>query len=222
MLVPSRLIRDEMLDSERVQTLPVEARWLFIAVVLTADDVGLFELALFKLSRRAGLEQNKMPVLVQLLADSDLIRLYEAEGKRYGFIPRFRQRLQIKRTRYPAPPAALVLDDADAAKKFKDLAANPPLDNRNPPLDNRLNLNLNLNLKKEIPPTPRKRGARLSQPENTTPNSITVPSNEDKTTLAYIAKQAEHASKTETPEQRAAVAQRLREARERVTTKGTA
>jgi hypothetical protein len=212
--MPSRLIRDEMLDSERLQTLPIEARWLFLAIMLTADDVGLFEVALFKISRRAGIDQQKIPVLLQLLSDSDLVRLYEAEGKRFGFIPRFRQRLQIKRTRYPAPPAALVLDDEDAARKFKELAANPPLDNRNPPLDNRLNLNLNLNLNKKDPPTPRQRGARMSHPEKPTPAiPLTVPSDADKQTAAYLAKQAEHASITETPEQRAAIAERLRAAR---------
>lgn len=132
--MPARLIRDDMLDSERVQTLPIEARWLYLTVLLTADDVGLFEASCFKLGRRAGIDQNKVPVLLQLLADSDLIRCYEAEGKRFGFIPRFRQRLQIKRTRHPMPPSVLMADDQDAVIKIKHLAENPPLETRGPPL----------------------------------------------------------------------------------------
>lgn len=121
--MPSRLIRDDMLDSERVQTLPIEARWLYVTILLTADDVGLFEVNNFKLGRRAGLDNNKLTVLVQLLADSDLIRVYEVEGKRFGFIPRFRQRLQIKRTKHPVPPAELMADDVDASNKINDLAS---------------------------------------------------------------------------------------------------
>lgn len=135
--MPSRLIRDDMLDSERVQTLPIEARWLYVTILLSADDAGLFEVNAFRLGRRASLEQLKMPVLVQCLADADLIRIYEADGKRYGFIPRYRQRLQIKRAKYPLPSAALMTDDEDALNKIKHLSANPPLPNRESPLPNR-------------------------------------------------------------------------------------
>lgn len=131
--MPARLIRDEMLDSERVQTLPVEARWLYLTALLSADDVGLFEVSAFKLGRRAGIDQAKVPMLVQLLADSDLIRCYEVEGKRFAFIPRFRQRLQIKRTKHPVPPAALTTDDPDAINKINGLAAKARFDNGESP-----------------------------------------------------------------------------------------
>lgn len=129
----SRLIRDDMLDSERVQTLPIEARWLYVTMLLSADDVGLFEVNAFRLGRRASIDQLKVPVLVQCLADADLIRLYESDGKRFGFMPRFRQRLQIKRAKHPMPPTALMQDDEDALNKIKQLAANPPMDNGDPP-----------------------------------------------------------------------------------------
>lgn len=131
--MPSRLIRDDMLDSERVQTLPIEARWLYVSVLLTADDVGLFEVSPFKLGRRAGIDQQKIALLVQLMADADLVRVYEVAGKRYGFIPRYRQRLQIKRTRHPLPSPALLADDPDAVSKINQLAPNPPLDNGESP-----------------------------------------------------------------------------------------
>lgn len=129
----ARLIRDDMLDSERVQTLPVDARWLYVTVLLTADDIGLFEVSPFKLSRRAGLDQKALPVLVQLLADADLVRLYLDAGKQYGFIPRYRQRLQIKRARFPLPHIALMADDEDAINKINKLGPNPPLDIGEPP-----------------------------------------------------------------------------------------
>lgn len=120
--MPCRLIRDEMLDSERVLGLPVEARWLYVTILLSADDLGLFEATSFKLARRADIKRETGEKLLAMLADSDLVRLYDVEGKRYGFIPRFRQRIQIKRLKHPAPPDALMQDDQDALNKIKHLA----------------------------------------------------------------------------------------------------
>jgi len=120
--MPNRLIRDEMLESESILSLPVEARWFYVTILLSADDIGLFEATSFKLARRADIRRESGESMLQMLADSDLIRLYEINGKRYGFIPRFRQRLQIKRSKYPAPPKSLILDDVDATNKINDLA----------------------------------------------------------------------------------------------------
>lgn len=121
--MPNRLIRDEMLESESILSLPVEARWLYVTILLSADDVGLFEATSFKLARRADIRRESGDKLLQMLADADLIRVYDVDGKRYGFIPKFRQRLQIKRSKYPTPPAALIADDSDAVSKFNELAS---------------------------------------------------------------------------------------------------
>lgn len=123
----NRLIRDDLLTSERVQTLPFEGRWLYLAILLTADDVGLFEVNPFRLAREAAVDFKTIPGLIQALADVDLIRLYEVAGKRYGFTPRFRQRLQIKRAKHPLPPLALLAGDEDAVSKINNLALNPRL-----------------------------------------------------------------------------------------------
>lgn len=120
--MPCRLIRDEMLDSERMLSLPVEARWLYVTILLSADDLGLFEATSFKLARRADIRREAGEKLLAMLADSDLVRLYDVDGKRYGFIPRFRQRIQIKRLKHPAPTEALMQDDQDALNKIKHLA----------------------------------------------------------------------------------------------------
>lgn len=125
-----------MLESERVLSLPVEARWLYVTILLSADDVGLFEANSFKLSRRADMRREQCDQLLAMLADADLVRLYEADGKRFGFIPRFRQRIQIKFLKHPAPPAGLMDDDDDATNKIKHLASKTtviqPLDNGDP------------------------------------------------------------------------------------------
>jgi hypothetical protein len=131
--MPNRMIRDEILESERVLSLPADVRWFFLSVLLTADDLGLFEATAFKLARRATLSPDQVARFLQLLIDVDLVRLYVVDRKQYGFVPRFRQRIQIKRSRHPLPPEALTADDDDALSKIKDLGSDPtdgqPLDN---------------------------------------------------------------------------------------------
>jgi len=125
--MPARMIRDGLLDSEAVLSLPVEARWLYVTILLSGDDVGLFEATPFRLARVADVRREHADRLLAMLADADLVRLYEMSGKRYGFIPKFRQRLQIKRAKCPLPPLALLEGDEDALNKIKDLGSNPPL-----------------------------------------------------------------------------------------------
>jgi hypothetical protein len=122
------MIRDGILESEAVLSLPAEARWLYVSVLLSADDIGLFEATPFKLARRADVRRELADKLVQMLADADLVRLYQVDGKRYGFIPRFGQRLQIKRIKHAAPPDALLSDEPDTLSKIKDLASKTTVD----------------------------------------------------------------------------------------------
>lgn len=126
--MPNRLIRDGLLDSEAVLSLPVEARWLYVSILLSADDVGLFEATPFRLARRADVQRNHADKLLAMLADVDLVRLYEVDGKRFGFIPRYGQRLQIKRCRHPHPELALLHGDEDAISKIKHLASIPTVE----------------------------------------------------------------------------------------------
>lgn len=125
----ARLIRDGILDSESVLSLPVEARWLYVTIMLSGDDVGLFEATPFRLARIADVRREHADKLLAMLVDSDLVRLYEVGGKRYGFIPKFGQRLQIKRAKHPLPPIALLAGDEDAINKIKHLGANQTVDN---------------------------------------------------------------------------------------------
>ena len=125
--MPARMIRDGLLDSEAVLSLPVEGRWLYVTILLSGDDVGLFEATPFRLARIADVRREHADRLLAMLVDADLVRLYEVAGKRYGFIPKFRQRLQIKRAKCPLPPLALLAGDEDALNKIKDLGSNPPL-----------------------------------------------------------------------------------------------
>lgn len=123
--MPNRVIRDGLLDSEAILTSPIEARWLFVTICLQADDIGFFEATPFKLARKADLDVKLTSKLLLMLAEEDLIRPYTVENKQYGFIPRFRQRLQIRKLKYPLPPECIYRDDPDALNKIKDLASNP-------------------------------------------------------------------------------------------------
>lgn len=120
--MPNRLVREGLMESEAVLSLPVEGRWLFVIVLLSADDVGLFEATEFKLARRADVNRDLAGKLMQMLADADLVRLYMVDNKRYGFIPKFRQRLQIQTSKHPLPPRELYQDDSDALNKINKLA----------------------------------------------------------------------------------------------------
>jgi len=120
--VAHRLIRDDVLDSERVHKLAPPGRWLYVALLLLADDVGLLELNSFKIGRKSGIEGAEQTAFLDQMAELDLIRVYTAAGKRYAFIPRYRQRLQIKRSKCPTPPAEVLFDDPDAFNKIKALA----------------------------------------------------------------------------------------------------
>lgn len=123
------MIRDDLLDSERVLNCTPEARWLYVAILLQADDVGLFEATPFKLARKADLNRDRANEMVAELVGQDLVRLYKHAGKQYGFVPRFKQRLQIKRAKFPLPPHNMLDDDEDALKKIKHLASDPTVDN---------------------------------------------------------------------------------------------
>jgi hypothetical protein len=68
-----------------------------------------------------------------MLVDIDLVRLYRVDGKAYGFIPRYRQRLQITRLHCPVPPVALLDGDDDAINKINMLTQKPTVNHGEPP-----------------------------------------------------------------------------------------
>jgi hypothetical protein len=108
--VPDRIIRDEIRRSHRFVHLPSDThRVLFYHLVLDADDFGNAEAtttALALIMARPVSEELAASWL-STLADVDLVRLYEFDGKRYAHIPRFRQRLRSNRGKHPLPPSSI-------------------------------------------------------------------------------------------------------------------
>jgi hypothetical protein len=130
-MMPTRMVREGLLDSDRYWAVTIEARQLFWHLMLLADDFGCVSLAPAFIRRRCfddGPSQEKIDRLITQLMDVDLIRVYESNGARYAFIPRFQQRLKRFTLKHPEPAAAVLSGDDDAKAKFKkirDDADNP-------------------------------------------------------------------------------------------------
>ena len=109
--MPDRVIRDDILDSERYLSLSSDtARLCFLHLILVADDLGNCDGSNLFLRRRVlvcNLSEAAVTKIISELADTDLIRLYEHEGKRLIHIPRFRQRIRYIKRAHPRPPEGI-------------------------------------------------------------------------------------------------------------------
>jgi hypothetical protein len=107
--MPNRIIRDSILDSDRYRELgAVEARLLFLEMLLLADDYGLLPVGAGFLSRRTTAGYGKSPEaiagLIGAMVDRDLIRTYSDGGRTFAYIPRFGNSPRAKRPKWPLPP----------------------------------------------------------------------------------------------------------------------
>lgn len=102
-----RIVRDELLTSERYWGCSPEARNLYLSVLLSADDCGRYTGSAFALRTKcmAGtVSAERIEKILLELIDCDLVRAYDVDAARYLFVPRFRQRLRYTTSRYPEPP----------------------------------------------------------------------------------------------------------------------
>ena len=107
--MPDRIIRDELLESERWLSLRDNtARICFLALLLKADPFGNLEAnphRLMRLWRDFGIKSpQQVSSTLAELKDCDLIRLYEADSKQFLHIPRFRQNLRFVKRIHPLSP----------------------------------------------------------------------------------------------------------------------
>lgn len=117
--MPSRYIRDGLLDSERLARAGELAEVLFVRLMLVADDYGRFDGRITVMCRKCwpiGDESTPSELdIIDRLAALDregLIRAYEVDGKPYILIPRFRQRTRAQRSKYPDPPSPEQVKDS--------------------------------------------------------------------------------------------------------------
>jgi hypothetical protein len=106
--MPDRIVRDELLTSERYWSVSIEAQRLFVHLLLSVDDMGRFSGKNFTIRSACFPGQSVAPEKVEKmlteLHDEDLVRLYSVGGERFVFIPRFGQRLRYKNSKFPEPP----------------------------------------------------------------------------------------------------------------------
>jgi hypothetical protein len=107
--MPDRVIRDELLTSERYWSVSLQAQQLYIHLVLCVDDAARFSGKNFTLRSACfpgrPMEALAMEKMLTELADVDLVRLYTVGFERYVFIPRFRNRRRyVGSSKYPVPP----------------------------------------------------------------------------------------------------------------------
>lgn len=103
----TRMIREDLLTSERYWAASPESRNLYISILLVADDTARAQASNFYLRTRCmagSVTPERIEVMLNELQDQDLIRIYQHDGGRYIFVPRFRQRLRYVHSKYPAPP----------------------------------------------------------------------------------------------------------------------
>lgn len=125
--MPSRIVRASLLESDKWLGLahPVE-RLAYVVLLLTVDDLGTAEASdgqLIRLWRdscnfKSGEDAQR---ILQSLADADLVRVYTVEGKRYVFVPRFRQRFRARTLRVPPPPENLLQDEPEFLENIRQI-----------------------------------------------------------------------------------------------------
>lgn len=151
--MPSRVIRDGLLDSPAWHSVSAEAKVFFVALLLLADDFGLISLASVFIGRHAferRPSETRLQKLIDELVRADLLRVYWSgpsdSPSRFGFLPRFRQKLRQMKARHPMPPHELYADDLDAEGKFisnKELFQKMPAGRLQPAGDMRTSCPLN-------------------------------------------------------------------------------
>jgi len=107
--MPDRIIRDELLESTKWLSLKDNAdRLAYVALLLKADSLGNFSAEpqrLVRMWRDFGITTPELVAKTLMeLSESDLIRLYEADGKTLLHIPRYRQRLRYLKRVFPISP----------------------------------------------------------------------------------------------------------------------
>ena len=154
--MPTRLIREGILSSDRVNALDDPGELFYRRLLNVVDDYGRF------VAKPALLRSSCYPLRTERLTDGDiqqhlkacaavgLVRLYEgSDGKHYLQVRDFRQQVRAKYSRFPDPPpepfdpdqllstsyatATQMLSTSEASAKPTEQALNTPTERRPPP-----------------------------------------------------------------------------------------
>jgi len=109
----SRMIRDDVITSERYCSVSIRARLFYLHLLLNLDDYGCCTASAFTLRAMCFPSDIKFKpnILQKLLAElvkADLVRPYKADSQEYIYVPRFKQKLRKSSRKYPAPPTDIL------------------------------------------------------------------------------------------------------------------
>jgi hypothetical protein len=102
----SRVLRDDLWTSERVNALHDKTFRLYICLINAADDYGLVEVGFGAIRRAAPLlswSREEVAKMLGELTDAELIRPYQHEGKPYAAMEKWRANVNSYRPKNPIP-----------------------------------------------------------------------------------------------------------------------
>lgn len=107
--MPNRVIREGLIESDRIDQLSAEGERFFGRLMLKADDFGRFtcDLRLLKAELfplKESLAKEEIEKWVVECETAGLIRRYTIYNKTYLVIPKFGQRTRAQKSKYPEPP----------------------------------------------------------------------------------------------------------------------
>jgi hypothetical protein len=121
--MPDRIVRQDILTSDPVNSLSWAAEVFYRRLMSLADDYGRYE------ARSSLLRASLYPLKLDRVSESDvakwmgecseagLIRLYAINNKEYLEIQKFGQRLRAMKSRYPSPSAEHPPSSADRCQQ---------------------------------------------------------------------------------------------------------
>ena len=113
--MPNRILREGILDSDRLASVSLGAEVQFYRLLVAADDFGRYDGRVSVIRSRCWPLRDEVTVAqveawIEELALAHLIVLYEVGGKPFIELPNFNQRSRLKRSKYPSRDEGLVLN----------------------------------------------------------------------------------------------------------------
>lgn len=105
--MPNRILREGLLDSDRIGQVSIGAEVLFCRLMLLADDFGRYDGRVSVICRRAfvnrrSVDEHMTGEWLQELADAELLHLYHVDGRPFIELLNFRQRTRAQVSKYPS------------------------------------------------------------------------------------------------------------------------
>lgn len=132
--MPNRVVREDILNSERVEKLSYAAEVFYRRLMSMLDDYGcgdgrvsIMRSTLYPL-RLEKVSESDLSKWIAECEKADLVRRYQHQGKPYIWLLNFNQTVRQKRRKHPPPPASMLAD----ASRCKQMQADESLNETNP------------------------------------------------------------------------------------------